>query len=195
MNALDIVIISIVMLGGLNGLRQGFIKAFANLVGWVVALVLAARYAAALAPMMSGLSLDPVIQKIAAFAFIVMLIVVATWLFGAFLNSAFKSLKLGPLNRLVGGGFGSFKGLMIVLITMQGVGSWVDSSPHWRQSKLVQSLMPFAPLATEISKNAAHQVYTEMQAPNSFKTPETNRPVQQKNNAEQNSNQTQNPFY
>lgn len=54
------------------------------------------------------------------------------------LNGLLKSLKLGPLNRLAGGAFGSLKGLLVVLITMQGVGPWVESSPHWKQSKFIQ---------------------------------------------------------
>ena len=118
-------------------MRQGFIKAFANLVGWIFALIMGAKYAVLLAPSMSGLSQDPVVQKI-AFAFIALLIIVLTWIVTAFLNGLLKSLKLGPLNRLAGGAFGSLKGLLVVLITMQGVGPWVESSPHWKQSKFIQ---------------------------------------------------------
>jgi membrane protein required for colicin V production len=45
MNTLDIIILIILLIGGLNGLRQGFIKAFANLIGWIFALVIGAKYA------------------------------------------------------------------------------------------------------------------------------------------------------
>lgn len=113
MNTLDIIILIILLIGGLNGLRQGFIKAFANLVGWIFALIVGAKYAVILAPAMSSLSQDPVVQKIAAFAFIVLIIVVCTWIVSALLNGLLKSLKLGPLNRLAGGAFGSLKGLLI----------------------------------------------------------------------------------
>ena len=102
------------------------------------ALIMGAKYAVLLAPSMSGLSQDPVVQKIAAFAFIALIIIVLTWIVTAFLNGLLKSLKLGPLNRLAGGAFGSLKGLLVVLITMQGVGPWVESSPHWKQSKFIQ---------------------------------------------------------
>jgi membrane protein required for colicin V production len=72
---IDIIILIVLLIGGLNGLRQGFVKAFANLIGWIFALIMGAKYAA------SGtfdglLSQDPVVQKIAAFAFIVLIIVV-----------------------------------------------------------------------------------------------------------------------
>jgi len=76
MNAIDIFILIILLIGGLNGLRQGFVKAFANLIGWILALILGAKFATVLAPSMVSLSEDPVVQKIAAFAFIVLVIVV-----------------------------------------------------------------------------------------------------------------------
>ncbi len=132
MNTIDIFILIILLIGGLNGLRQGFIKAFANLVGWIFALIVAAKYSSSLAPLMSALSSDPVVQKISAFAFIVLVIIVSTWIVTYLLNGILKSLKLGPLNRLAGGAFGTLKGLLVVLITMQGIGPWVESSPHWK---------------------------------------------------------------
>ncbi|WP_436661393.1 CvpA family protein [Acinetobacter sp. P1(2025)] len=197
MNTLDIIILIILLIGGLNGLRQGFIKAFANLIGWIFALIIGAKYAVILAPAMSSLSQDPVVQKIAAFAFIVLIIVVCTWVITALLNGLLKSLKLGPLNRLAGGAFGSFKGLLIVLIAMQGVGPWVDSSPHWKQSKFVQILLPYAPLATELSKDAANQAIHEMTSEGAL----LHRPSSEMDESERASTEqaadhsTKNPFY
>ncbi|MGL6081651.1 MAG: CvpA family protein, partial [Gammaproteobacteria bacterium] len=49
MNVIDIFLLIILLIGGLNGLRQGFIKAFANLVGWIFALIVAAKYSTLLA--------------------------------------------------------------------------------------------------------------------------------------------------
>ena len=62
MNTLDIVILVILIIGGLNGLRQGLVTAFANLVGWIFALIVGAKYATILAPSMASLSQDPVVQ-------------------------------------------------------------------------------------------------------------------------------------
>lgn len=195
MNALDITIVLILLMGGLNGLRQGFVKALANLVGWVLALILAAKYAVVVAPLMSALSLDPVVQKIAAFAVIILIVVVMSWVLSAMLDGLLKTLKLGPLNRLAGGMFGGLKGLLVVLITMQGLGPWVESSPYWKQSKLVQTLLPYAPLATEISKNAANQAMEEMrpESSNTQRAPARAEPSAQ--SAEQSKHGTQNPFY
>jgi membrane protein required for colicin V production len=197
MNYIDIFILIILLIGGLNGLRQGFVKAFANLIGWIFALIIGAKYASLVAPAMSALSQDPVVQKIAAFAFIVMVIIVSTWIITALLNGILKTLKLGPLNRLAGGAFGTLKGLMVVLITMQGLGSFVESSPHWKQSKMIQFLLPFAPMATELSKETASKALNHMKSeedsePNShFDSTQS----AQKKSENSSSNSTKNPFY
>lgn len=195
MNTIDIFILIILLIGGLNGLRQGFIKAFANLIGWILALVIAAKYAAVLAPSMSALSTDPVVQKITAFAFIVLLIVVLTWIVTWLLNSILKTLKLGPLNRLAGGAFGGLKGLLVVLITMQGIGPWVESSPHWKQSKFVQSLLPYAPWATEMSKDAANQALHHIQSEDAPKSSDLSSDTQNKHGRSATDESTNNPFY
>ena len=193
MNTIDIVILILLLIGGLNGLRQGFIKAFANLVGWIFALIVAAKYAVVLAPSMTALSSDPVVQKIAAFAFIVLVIVVLTWIVTAVLNGVLKSLKLGPLNRLAGGAFGTLKGLLIVLITIQGVGPWVESSPYWKQSKFVQTLLPYAPWATELSKDAANEALQHIKSKDTV--PSSDIASDSKENRSSTDGSTNNPFY
>lgn len=193
MNTIDIVILILLLIGGLNGLRQGFIKAFANLVGWIFALIVAAKYAVVLAPSMTALSSDPVVQKIAAFAFIVLVIVVLTWIVTAVLNGVLKSLKLGPLNRLAGGAFGTLKGLLIVLITIQGIGPWVESSPYWKQSKFVQTLLPYAPWATELSKDAANEALQHIKSKDAV--PSSDIASDAKENRSSADGSTNNPFY
>lgn len=193
MNTIDIVILILLLIGGLNGLRQGFIKAFANLVGWIFALIVAAKYAVVLAPSMTALSSDPVVQKIAAFAFIVLVIVVLTWIVTTVLNGVLKSLKLGPLNRLAGGAFGTLKGLLIVLITIQGVGPWVESSPYWKQSKFVQTLLPYAPWATELSKDAANEALQHIKSKDDV--PSSDIASDAKENRSSADGSTNNPFY
>lgn len=193
MNAIDIFLLIILLIGGLNGLRQGLVKAFANLVGWIFALIVAAKYSTLLAPSMNALSTDPVVQKIAAFAFIVLLIVVLTWIVTAILNRILKTLKLGPLNRLAGGVFGSLKGLLIVLITMQGIGPWVEASPHWKQSKVIQMLLPYAPWASAMSKDAANEALSHLKSESTTPSSDSSseKPVKTKVSDES----TNNPFY
>ena len=194
MNTIDIFILVILLIGGLNGLRQGFIKAFANLIGWIVALIIAAKYASVLAPSMMALSSDPVVQKIAAFAFIILVIIVLTWIVTFLLDRILKTLKLGPLNRLAGGALGGLKGLLVVLITIQGVGPWVESSPHWKQSKLVTTLMPYAPWATQMSKDVANEALQHMRSEESKSSSELSSEMTKQSHDSQDKS-TKNPFY
>ncbi len=196
MTTIDIVILILLLIGGLNGLRQGFVKAFANLVGWIFALIVGAKYANIIAPSMSALSQDPVVQKIAAFAFIVLVIIVLTWIVTALLNGILKTLKLGPLNRLAGGALGTLKGLFIVLITMQGLSPWVESSPSWKHSKFIQTLLPFAPLATEISKDAANEALHQIRSEDHSDDASTSDVEKPKSKTDgQSDHSTKNPFY
>jgi membrane protein required for colicin V production len=194
MNTIDIFILVILLIGGLNGLRQGFIKAFANLVGWIFALILAAKYASVLAPTMTVLSADPVVQKIAAFAFIILSIIVLTWIVTFLLDRILKTLKLGPLNRLAGGVLGGLKGLLVVLITIQGIGPWVESSPHWKQSKLVTSLMPYAPWASQMSKDVANEALQHIRSEGSEKSSDLSSGMENDHRSHEDKS-TKNPFY
>ncbi|ANF81546.1 colicin V synthesis protein [Acinetobacter sp. NCu2D-2] len=193
MTTIDIFLLIILLIGGLNGLRQGFVKAFANLVGWIFALIVAAKYSTLLAPSMTPLSADPVVQKIAAFAFIVLMIVVLTWIVTYILNKILKTLKLGPLNRLAGGVFGSLKGLLIVLITIQGIGPWVEASPHWKQSKFIQALIPYAPWATQLSKDAANEALQHIKSEDSQKS--SGDLSESSTKTKSSGESTNNPFY
>ncbi|SPL69544.1 CvpA family protein [Acinetobacter stercoris] len=197
MNTIDIIILVILLIGGLNGLRQGFVKAFANLIGWIFALIVASKYAYLVAPSMSVLSHDPVVQKVAAFAFIVLLIIVLCWVVSGLLNGILNTLKLGPLNRLAGGAFGALKGLLIVLITIQGIEPWVESSPHWKHSKFIQTLLPFAPLATELSKDAANEALNHMKSEEHEQNVMPSRSVDPDSSIQGNgsAHSTKNPFY
>lgn len=195
MNTLDIIILILLVFGGLNGLRQGFVKAFANLIGWILALIMGAKYANFLAPSMVALSHDPVVQKIAAFAFIVLVMIILTWIVTGLLNFILRSLHLGPLNRLAGGAFGTLKGLLVVLVTMQGLGPWVENSPHWKQSKFIQVLLPYAPLATEFSKEVATEAIQHATSDVSKSETPSREATDAETVKDRSAHSTQNPFY
>ncbi|MBF7682136.1 CvpA family protein [Acinetobacter sp. B5B] len=163
MNALDIVIVIMVVLGGVHGLRQGLIQALANLGGWILALFVGAKYAGELAPVMSSLSQDIVVQKIVAFSALVLMVMALTWLVSAVINKIFVSLNLGPLNRFAGGVLGIIKTVFVLLIIMQGVEPWVHAAQNWKQSKVVQTLLPYAPVATDMTKSVAHEAIEHFQ--------------------------------
>lgn len=162
MNTIDIIILAILVFSCINGLRQGLLSALASLLGWFFALFVATSSASTLAPLMSGLSHSVMVQKVAAFACVALVVIVITWLLTSLLNGVLKTLKLDPLNRLAGGLFGTLKSLFIVLIVMQALAPWLHNAQSWKHSLFVQALLPYAPLATDLSKDVASDAINHM---------------------------------
>ena len=125
------------------------------------ALIMGAKYAVLLAPSMSGLSQDPVVQKIAAFAFIALLIIVLTWIVTAFLNGILKSLKL------VGKSFSRWCFWFVerfIGCSYYHAGCW-SLGRKFASLETIQIypvLLPYAPLATELSKDAASEAFHQI---------------------------------
>ena len=95
---------------------------------------------------------------------------------------------------MAGGAFGTLKGLLVVLITMQGIGPWVESSPHWKQSKFIQNLLPYAPWASELSKEAANEALKHMKSEDAS-TSSDSAPENSHKNSGKSGESTNNPFY
>ncbi len=162
MNALDIIILIMLLLGCLNGLRQGLIKAFTSFVGWIIAIVLAIQFSTLLAPIMIVVTSDPVFQKIVAFIVIVVCVIVLTWLISALITSVLKTLKLGPVNRLLGAAFGGLKSVIIILVVMQALSPWVANFSTWKKSEMVRILLPYAPMASTFAKDTVSDTWHEL---------------------------------
>ncbi len=157
MTGLDLVLLLGIGIHTLNGLRLGFVQAFANFFGWALALFLAWRFVDDLAPSMHGLSDDPVMQSVWACAAIVTLVMIITWLLCSILSKLLHALQLGLVNRIAGAGFGLAKSLLVILILISVLNPILQRSSYWQNAVLVQSLLPYAPWANTMSKHVAQQ--------------------------------------
>ncbi len=72
---------------------------------------------------------------------------------------------------------------------MQGLGPWVESSPHWKQSKFIQNLLPYAPMASEVSKDVASEAWKQMKSEEGSQQPSVSDPVKSRSE-----HSTNNPF-
>ena len=157
MSVLDLVIVAMLCLGGLNGLRLGLVQALANFFGWLMALCLAWLSYENIAPSLDGLTDNPVLQQIYAFVGVVIVVMIVTWLLCAMLSKILHTLKLGMLNRLAGGVFGFAKSLLVVLIVIGTLHPLLQAQRFWQDAAVVQSLLPYAPWAKHMSKQVADQ--------------------------------------
>ena len=111
MNWLDIIIIIILAVAALTGLKVGIIKALLSVVGVIVGVVLAGRYSVALAGHLTFIS-QPSVARIAAFAIILIGVMVIAAIAAAMLKRVVSAVMLGWVNRLGGAVFGFFLGFV-----------------------------------------------------------------------------------
>ena len=112
LTALDIVVLLLIGLGGLAGLARGFVTEVLSLLAWVAALM-AVRFlypaGKALALHLTGTESG---AAILAFATIFLVTFIAFRMIAQMLGDRTRSSVVGPVDRLLGAGFGAFKGLI-----------------------------------------------------------------------------------
>ena len=133
MHWLDIVIIVLIAIPTLIGLRIGIIKAILSLAGVIVGVILAGRYHIALAEQLTFIS-QPNFARIAAFALILIGVMIIAGVLASVLKSIVSAVMLGWVNRLGGATFGFVLGatfcsaLLAVWIKFLGAGGTIAES-------------------------------------------------------------------
>ena len=152
MTGFDIAVLLIVGLGTITGFMRGFVHEVLALCAWIFALV-AIRYlhtslTAFLAPLIGTSSGAAVL----AFAVLLLVPYAAIKLIANWLGARSRNSVLGPIDRVLGFGFGAVKGMIIVVlgfsVLMLGYDiTWGPSGrPDWiRQSRTY----PFVNAASE----------------------------------------------
>jgi len=133
MNWLDIVILILIVVSILTGLKIGLIKAVLSMVGVVVGVVLAGQYSVALAEHLTFIS-QPSLAKIAAFAIILIVVMIIAAVLASLIKWAVSAVMLGWVNRLGGAVFGLVLGaifcgaLLAMWVKFLGITEAVDES-------------------------------------------------------------------
>lgn len=162
MNGLDLLILATIALCVWRGFQLGLIRSVLSLMGWLVGLYVGSRYARELAPLFAEWIETPAFQTVAAFLLLIFSVFLVFRLLSALLVSVLQALALRPLERLAGAAFGAAKGGLIVLILISVVAPWLKSAQWWQQSNMVQQLIPYAPLAMQVSKQLAEQAWQQL---------------------------------
>ena len=150
MSGLDIVIAIVVLIGLWRGFQVGLIKTALGLVGWFIALIAATRLAGAVSPQLSGIVQNPVLQMAMAFLLVVIIILVIMHLVGFVFSGVLKTLRLGIVDKVAGGGLGAAKNVLMILVFLSVSAPLLVQLPQWQTSVLAPELMPYAPLGKEL---------------------------------------------
>jgi membrane protein required for colicin V production len=118
MTRVDWTIVIVMLLSVLAGLSQGFLRAVFSLGGLFMGLALAAwNYPLLAAPLKSLLHSEE-IANIVAFIAIALLVMALSGIVGALLSKTVHKLGLGCLDRIAGGVFGFFQGMLLVTLVI-----------------------------------------------------------------------------
>ncbi|WP_299330459.1 CvpA family protein [uncultured Psychrobacter sp.] len=151
MSGLDIIIAIVVLIGLWRGFQAGLIKTAVGLMGWFVALIVATRLATSIAPQLSSLVANPVLQTALAFLIVVIVILAIMHLLAFIFSSALKTLNLSVLDKVAGGVLGAAKNILMVLVVLSISAPLLVQLPQWQTSVLAPELMPYAPMGKELA--------------------------------------------
>jgi membrane protein required for colicin V production len=139
MTPVDYILAAAVLLSVLFGAVRGFLRESVALLGWLVGLWLAWRYAYIVEPYLGGALAGTELQSWLARTLVLLAVVIASWVLGGLLSYLVQrsGLTLG-VDRLLGGLFGLVRGAVIVgFAVMLGQAAELRSEPWWRESKLM----------------------------------------------------------
>lgn len=136
--ALDIVVLLLVGGCALLGLWRGFVTEVLSLFAWVAAIFALKLAYAPVADLLTGFVGTASGAAVVAFALIFIVVFTAGKLIARSLGGRIKSSVLGPIDRVLGGGFGALKGLigatllfLLANLATDAVYGNGAGRPHW----------------------------------------------------------------
>ena len=139
MTTVDYILVATVLLSIVFGMVRGFLRESVALLGWLVGLWLAWRYAYVVEPYLGGSLAGTELQEWLARTLVLMAVVIASWLLGAMLSWLVQrsGLTLG-VDRFLGGLFGLVRGAVIAgFAVMLGQAAELGGESWWRESRLL----------------------------------------------------------
>lgn len=154
MSGLDIVIAFVVLIGLWRGFQAGLIKTAVGLAGWFIALIAATQLASSIAPQLTGIVQNPVLQMASAFLLVVIAVLAIMHLVAFVFSGVLKTLRLGVVDKMAGGVLGAAKNVLMILVVLSISSPLLVQMPQWQTSVLAPELLPYAPMAKTLVSDA-----------------------------------------
>ncbi len=145
MNWVDFTFIAIVIISFLFGAFRGLVREGLSLATWILAFVLTLRYGPVAADQLKASIQTETLRFIIGYAACFFGILLAGAVISMLVSWAIRGSGLSGVDRMLGGGFGLLRGLLIVvaLVMLSGVTDNRRES-WWTQSRLGPELIPAA---------------------------------------------------
>ncbi len=116
MTGFDIAVLILVGLGAITGFMRGFIQEVLALAAWVIALFAIHNFHTPLTGVVEPYVGNGSGSAVLAFAILLLVPYAVVKLLGNRLGEASRNSVLGPIDRLLGFGFGAVKGMVIMIL-------------------------------------------------------------------------------
>lgn len=155
MTIFDYVVLAIIGLSVFFSIMRGMVREVLSLAGWVLAFFVAKTYTLELAPLLPKAIPTETLQYLAAFVILFLATLLISALLSVALSQIFKTVGLGWLDSVLGGFFGTLRGILIVgvLVFLGGL-TELPKEPAWRSAMfsapleaMVTSAYPWIPPA------------------------------------------------
>ncbi|KQP18072.1 CvpA family protein [Pseudorhodoferax sp. Leaf267] len=130
MPTFDWVLLAVLVCSMVLGAWRGLVFEVLSVLGWVVAFVLAQRFAPDVGPHLPIGDASATIRYVAAFALIFVLVAFACGLVTALVKRLVQAVGLRPVDRVLGMVFGLLRGAILIL----AAGVIISSTPLQRQA-------------------------------------------------------------
>jgi membrane protein required for colicin V production len=151
MTLIDWVIVIVVVLSILGGLSQGFFRSICSLGGLLLGVAIAAWNYAIVAAPLKPLVHNEEIADIIGFLVIALLVMVIAGILGNVLARTMHNIGLGCLDRIAGGIFGFFQGVLLVTLAILVTVAFYPQA-HWLvEAKLPRHFFAACHLSTHMS--------------------------------------------
>ena len=119
MNTIDLVILVVVLIGLVRGVMTGGIRQILSFAGIFLAFIIAAKTTAGLGSRLAeGLGIPENLAPIVGFALVFLLIQGIAYGLARLLKKFLDAIKLGVLDKVLGGGIGVFKSTLVVSLVL-----------------------------------------------------------------------------
>lgn len=116
MTGLDYVVLIFLGIGAVGGFMRGFIEEVLSLASWCLALLAVHYFHAPLTLWLAGHLPTETGAGVLAFFLLLLLPYIATRMIARRMGSASRDSSIGPIDRVLGFGFGAVKGFIIVVL-------------------------------------------------------------------------------
>lgn len=142
--AVDIFILFVIGVSCLLGVFRGLIKEALSLVFWIGAIIAAGVFSTMAGSWLSGFIDSPMLQRVAAFVLIFVVVVFVGGLIGNGISRLLSVAGLGAADRALGAMFGVVRGVVIITVIVMLTARFSFTQQFYSESQAMPYVMTMA---------------------------------------------------